>query len=167
MTPAAIQLQRKHDELQKRIMSQQQELRRVSEQLIVAKSLHRFNIPVSYNSNKNLNNDSSDIYNLSSMNSLSEKYLEFDESRHHQRYSSNLAHPIEDNRMTNIDQYTYTNKNSNYGSDHEDRTSNMNSTVTSNDLEILPYQLSHEQSQVLFDTSNSSNDVNLSLKNCK
>lgn len=166
MTPAAIQLQKKHDELQKRIMSQQQELRRVSEQLIVAKNLHRFNIPVAYNSNKHANNDSSNVYNLTSMNSLNDKYLDFDENRH-QRYSNNLGHPNEESRITNIDQFSYANKNSNYGSDHEDRTSNMNSTVTSNDLEILPYQLSHEQSQVLFDTSNSSNDVNLTLKNCK
>lgn len=166
MTPAAIQLQRKHDELQKRIMSQQQELRRVSEQLIVAKNLHRFNIPVAYNSHKLVNTNNSNVYNLSSMNSLNNKYLEFDENRH-QRYSNNISHPHEENRIANIEQFTYTNKNSNYGSDHEDRTSNMNSTVTSNDLEILPYQLSHEQSQVLFDTSNSSNDVNLTLKNCK
>lgn len=166
MTPTALQLQRKHDELQKRILSQQQELRRVSEQLIVAKSLHRLNIPVAYNSNKHVNNENTNVYHLSNINSLNEKYLDFHESRH-QRFSNNLEQPNEEIKNTTIDQFTYINKNSNYGSDHEDRTSNMNSTVTSNDLEILPYQLSHEQSQVLFDTSNSSNDVNLILKNCK
>ncbi|KAL5282505.1 CLOCK family protein [Megaselia abdita] len=162
MTPAAIQLQRKHDELQKRIMSQQQELRRVSEQLIVAKNLHRFNIPVTYNSSKHSNNDAK-VYNLSSLNHLNEKYLELDENR----YQRQMGNPNDENRITNIEQFTYINEKTNYGSDHEDRTSNINSNVTSNDLEILPYQLSHEQSQLLFDTSNSSNDVNLTLKNCK
>lgn len=166
MTPATMQLQRKHDELQETIISQQQELRRVAEQLTIARNLHRFNIPVAYNTSKQLNNDNCNVYSVSNLSNVNERFLQFNESRI-QRYSNNLTHSNDDDRIASVDQFSYANKNSNYSSDHEDRASNMNSTVTSNDLEMLPYQLPHEQSQVLFDTSNSSNDVNLNIKNCK
>lgn len=163
MTPATMQLQRKHDELQKRIISQQQELRRVSEQLIMAKNLQRFNIPIAYNTNKQFNNNLS-VHNISLYENVNDANEDI-----YSRYSNNDIHLTNQNpnHISNMEQISFANKTTNNGSDHEDLNSNMNSTVTSNDLEILPYQLSHEQSQVLFDNSNSSNDANLNSKNCR
>lgn len=178
MTPAQNQvqdqLQRKHEELQHLIVQQQEELRRVSEQLIMARYgllPAIVNVSVPFTTNVGITSTHNVISDVSHHQNPSHQIIHFEQM-------CAIPHPTGTNHgdtqnPNDIIQYLQlpTNEVSSHSQHSNIHSVQMNSIgpeihdhTQNNELEVMPFQMSQAQAQILF---SSNIDSPSSIQRCK